>query len=161
MIRNELYINCCSGLPTPSPPASVSTSSPRPRLSASRSPTPRAVSPPRPKWNEPQKVLFPFFIRWGICRSTRGSGFHVRSCYYSGDNEIQCAWHAYARLALGHCAGRIERENSEMNKNGKSSLHSLPPVCILSQLPTLEVYLPLGIGLLDVINLVYSVTNST
>lgn len=97
------------GSPTLSPPASVSTSSPRPRLSVSRSPTPRAVSPPRPKWNEPKSSVS-FFYRCGIRRSTRESGF-----LYGRDiitlaitNFKDCAWHAMCGLRL--VISRAEQE---------------------------------------------------
>ena len=98
-----LYIsfsNQFTGSATPFLPASVLRSSRRPRLSVSRSLTPRAVSPPRHKWNKPS--LFPF--SWDGC--TR-SGFLYGDTISSAITKFKdCAWHV--RLGPCHSAGRCE-----------------------------------------------------
>lgn len=92
--------NKFTGSATPFLPASVLRLSRRPRLSVLRSLTPRAVSPPRHKWNKPS--LFPF--SWDGC--TR-SGFLYGDTISSAITKFKdCAWHV--RLGPCHSAGRCE-----------------------------------------------------
>lgn len=111
----HIQLTNSSGSPTPSLPASVSTSSPRLRLSVLRLPTPRAVSPLRLKWNEPQKFCFVFLYRWGIRRSMRASGFlYGRDTISLAITNLKDCMLSRVRFALGHSAGRIEQEKSSL-----------------------------------------------
>lgn len=72
----------------------------RPRLSVSRSPTPRAVSPPRHKWNKPKSL----FLFWWDSRCTRSGFLYGDTISLAITKFKDCPWHV--RLGLGHSAGR-------------------------------------------------------